>query len=169
MTATTQQYACMLEEGRTNPENVRKHFVNDLYAFLSQYKALGDKIILGGDFNTTLGAETGGITRLCKNLDLIDPIHHRHGYPSQSFPTWVRGKDTIDCILVDSSLLPAVQACGYEKFYYRIHGDHQGMFIDFDTRDLFGKENTKLATFAKRKLNSQVHAQVTKYFRSQHA
>jgi hypothetical protein len=51
-------------------------------------------------------------------------------------------------MLVDQQLMQAVQHCGYERFNIRILGDHQGLYVDFHTRDLFGVDTLVLPPIA---------------------
>jgi hypothetical protein len=84
----------------------------------------------------------------------------------QSNATWIDGSEVIDYVLVDAGLLPSITACGYSPFLERIHGDHRGMFVDFDTVKLFGAPDTRLAPRTERHLKSSNPQHIKPYFES---
>jgi hypothetical protein len=88
---------------KPNPENLQKHHSNDLVTFVKQCQRSGEKVIVAGDFNEVIGIETRGMTRLCSECNLRDPILHYHG--RRDFSTYNRGSTIIDYILMYESLL----------------------------------------------------------------
>jgi len=168
MTVITQQYAQFLEEKRHNPENVRRHFIRDFKRFVKNCKSRGEELVIQGDFNENIGINSDGLAQLCRQQDLMDPIHYMHGHPQDHFSTYLDGKEIIDYILISKSLLPSVQACGYMPFLERIHGDHRATFIDFNTTMLFGAQDTRLAPLAKRQLRSGNPMSINTYFETKH-
>ena len=75
-TVITQQYSLFLSEKRPDPVQVRKHFLTDLTIFIKQRRSQGEKIVLRGDFNETLGLHNAdGLTALCRKFNLRDAIH----------------------------------------------------------------------------------------------
>jgi hypothetical protein len=121
-----------------------------------------------GDFNEVIGVHSNRMSKACRELDLTDTIHYFHGPPEAPFSTSIDGKEVLACILVSRSLLPFIKACGYEPFLQHINGDHHGMFVDFDTKALFGAPDSRLALLAQRKLLSTNQNHVKIYFEAQH-
>eukprot|EP00957_Ditylum_brightwellii_P014719 1109764-Ditylum_brightwellii.AAC.1 len=54
------------------------------------------------------------------------------------------GKQIVDYMFVSPELQPVIRQKGYNRFDPATHTDHRGMFIDFDTDELFGNGNLKL-------------------------
>jgi hypothetical protein len=160
-TYATQLYAAYSKEKRPDPEKLRKHHSDDLVAFVQNCQSRGELIILAGDLNETLGEDTAGMTRLCSQCRLRDPIWERHSVTD--FATYKRGQRVLDYILVDPDLLPSVQQCGYEPFEAHIPSDHRGIFIDLITTSTFGKP-VPLAPMKAREIISTKPHQIKPYF-----
>ena len=149
MTVTTQQCSQLMQAKRANPDKVRRHYVQDLKAFLHARKSRGDRLVLQGDFNEVIGVTVDGMSGICSQLKSVDVIHHFHGLPQGHFATWIDGKTTVDYVMVDEELLPSVVSCGYMPFMEHVQGNHRAMYVDFDTSMLFGAENSQLAPYAR--------------------
>ena len=137
-TALTQQYSMLEQAKRQDPHRVRWHHSKDLVQFVQECQDAGELIVLGGDFNETLGDYAGGLTRLCSQCNLRNPVEERHGHVG--FSTHIKGHKCIDYLLVDAELLPSVTASGYEAFNVRIVSDHRGVYIDVDESLFFGNK-----------------------------
>jgi hypothetical protein len=164
-----QQYSLLIKAKRTRPHNIRKHFVQDLQKFIQSCQADQEQIILGGDFNDLIGQDGSGMTRLVRECQLTDIIHHYHGTPPHNFATWLDGKRVVDYIFVDSNTADCVTACGYEPFNYRIPGDHRAMYVDFDTLRLYGSNHTPLAPMPRRDVLSKKPHHISQYFPAKYA
>ena len=110
-------------------------------------------VCVGGDFNETIGDNDRGLTRLCSDYGLLDPIFELHG--CTNFSTYYRGTKCIDYMLVDPALMPSIVACGYEPFNMRIFSDHRGIFMDVNTALFFGSATTPLAPLNARDYTSK--------------
>ena len=162
-TVTTQQYSLLQQAGRAQPHKVRKHYANDLINFVKECQRNEETVVVGGDFNATLGETTSGLTRLCSQCNLVDVNHERHGLDTSLFNTHQEGSKCIDYILVDPALLHSVRACGYEQFNMRFVSDHRGVYMDVDTAMFFGS-NTIPTKYSTRTLNSRRIHQIEPYF-----
>ena len=149
---------------RHHPHKVRKHFAEDLCKFVKACKQNNKLVIVGGDFNETLGDTIDGLTKLCNECDLVDVHNNKHGTDTHTFKTFIRGNKCIDYILADSELLSSVKRCGYKPFKIRIDGDHRGVYIDVNIRMFFGSNTTPLAPSKARHLQTRRVNQIVPYF-----
>jgi hypothetical protein len=131
-------------------------------------KDKGEAIILAGDFNEPLTLETSTTAKICQDINLVDMMNLRH--PAIPEPaTFIRGTKRIDYFLISESILPAVQACGYDPFHFRLQSDHRGMLLDLHTPTAFGNATAALASIPSRDLRSKDAAAVTKYITAKHS
>ena len=121
-------------------------------------------VVVGGNFNETLGDTMDGLTKLSNDCGLVDVNNNRHGVDTHTFNTHVRGSKCIDYVLADPDLMASVQRCGYEPFRIRILGDHRGVYMDVNTRMFFGSETTPMAPPKARHLQSRKVNQIVPYF-----
>ncbi len=163
-TAITQQYSMLKQAGRQDPHKIREHHAKDLLAFVKLCQSRGEKIIVGGDFNETIGHDANGLTRLCTECDLQDIIFDRHGVTD--FATHETGSKVIDFLLVQSDLALAVKHCGYEPFKIHIDSDHRGVYIDVYTDQFFGSDTVPLAKLEHRDIISKKTHQIPTYFKA---
>lgn len=163
-TATTQQYSLLDQAGRHNPHRVNHHYTNDLTAFVKRCQQNKELVIVGGDFNETLGDNNDGLTKLCSDCELIDINQTKHGTDTHSFSTHIAGSKCIDYMLMDPQLVDSVERCGYEPFRIRIPGDHRGMYVDVNTTLFFGSATTPPAPLNARLLHSRKVNQTAPYF-----
>ena len=138
-TAITQQYSMMEQANRPNPTSLRRHHSQDLVQFVKGCQANGELIVVGGDFNETLGDDASGLTRLCSECQLVDPQMHSHGHTQ--FSSQITGSKCIDYILMDPALMPSVRQTGYEPFGARIVSDHRGVYVDVMEAEFFGADS----------------------------
>jgi hypothetical protein len=101
------------------------------------------------------------------NLALVDIVGHMH--PSAlGIPTYLRGTTRLDFALLSRELIPSVKACGYLPFHSHFRSDHRFLFLDFDTRQLFGSMTSSLAPATYRAFSSKDSQAVAKYLRLKH-
>ena len=161
-TAITQQFSMLEQAGRQEPHRLRYHNTKDLVAFVKECQDKGELVCVGGDFNETLGEDGSGLTRLCSDCKLIDPIFERHG--CTQFNTWDRGSKCIDYILIDPQLRNSVWACGYDPFNIRGVSDHRGVYLDVNTELFFGTATIPLAPMSARDYTSKQVHNTPRYF-----
>jgi hypothetical protein len=166
--AGPQTYASQLlaqynKEHRPDPHKLRKHHSDDLVHFIQERQQLGDWIIVAGDFNESIGFNTSGLTRLCRECQLIDPVLDQH--LRTDFATHQKGKTVIDYILVDEHVNQTVLRSGYEPFCANILSDHRGVFLDLSTNHLFGDTIRPLQPIQYRDISSKRIHQIEPYFK----
>ena len=77
------------------------------------------------------------------------------------FRTCNKGNNVIDA-LCSSSLLSCIHTSTYEPFMFTTSSDHRGIFIDFNTKQLLGKQET-MTSPERRGLNANNHTQIEKF------
>jgi hypothetical protein len=154
-TAIAQQYSMMVQEGREEPHQVRKHHAQDLLQFVKARQDDGDRVCVCGNFNDTIGEHNHGFTKLCSERMLQDIVFENHGHGCHEFSTYKRGHRCIDYMLADRTIVQANKASGYEPYDIRIMGDHRGVYADFLTRQLFGSDTLPLPPIALRDYQSK--------------
>jgi len=99
-------------------------------------------------------------------------VQHFHGrvstteHETPDFATYDGGTTVLDYILLDENLIDCVCACGYEPFQARVFSDHRAVYVDFDTKRLFGSCVQPLAPMPKRELKSTRPQHVREYFQN---
>ena len=161
-TAISQQFSMMEQAGRPEPHRLRHHHTNDLVAFVKACQEKGEIVCVGGDFNETIGMDGSGLTKLCSECNLIDPVFERHG--CTQFNTYSRGSKCIDYILIDSQLKNSVWACGYDPFNIRGVSDHRAVYLDVKTELFFGNATIPLAPMNSRDYTSKQVHNTARYF-----
>ena len=171
-TAVNQQMNMIIEEsaalGIDQRIKPREAFIRDLQLFIQQRQEEGDNIILVGDFNETILDPHSGIAQLMEACGLVDIFSQKLGN-SHGPSTYKRGTRRIDFSLVSPTIVPCITSLGYEPFDYRgIHSDHRGLFIDMDTKTLFGNNPNHLAPAAYRDFTTDQPAKVTQYIETKY-
>lgn len=136
----------------------RLQFILDLQAWIEDRVKNGYSIILSIDGNESIkdklgsfvplqftlskpisaSGHDGSLAKLAHTCGLCDPllIHH-NGTPP---PTFKRGKDRIDFILVSMSLLQCTTSSGLLPYDSIFHSDHKACFIDLHGKLLFKED-----------------------------
>ena len=109
-----------------------KAFLRDLTTALQVVYDRGDQIILGADMNVNL-KKTKIFDELYDKFNLHEQILDMHG--SEAPRTFIKGKDTIDGIIVSRTL--QCTACGYLS-PDQSAGDHLVLWADFSRASVFG-------------------------------
>jgi hypothetical protein len=135
-TAWHQQRRALDKANRTSV-HPRTAFMEDLSDFIRALQARKHDIIVGGDWKDHIGAANLTTLRLCTNLNLVDPWLQHH--PDQSnFPTYKRGSNRIDSVLISHRLLTLVGAIGYSPVGFLSNSDHRTIFLKMSRKQLFG-------------------------------
>eukprot|EP00957_Ditylum_brightwellii_P019083 1436501-Ditylum_brightwellii.AAC.1 len=92
-----------------------------------------DEVVLAMDANREIGDKKLG--KFLKSTSLLDVIGSTHG--TNSPPTYICGKTTIDYTLATPRTLEAVRKCGISAFYQIIKSDHTGIYVDLSVSQLF--------------------------------
>jgi len=123
-TVVRQQQSILIHEGRPDTDPCTNHML-DLRRCLREDHQEGFKIILGGNFNTTINSEEmETLTREAGLVDAIGAFHDTTGEASHQ-----RGRTIINYVLISSSIVHTVQHSGYHAFDEHMRGDHRAMFV----------------------------------------
>ena len=153
ITAYQQQEIAFRSENRKDVRP-RHNFCNNLICSIRKTYHGNHSVIIMGDFNEHVTDQRSTLQRLALDCNLVDVWATLH--PNKVEPaTYLYGRKRIDYILVSAPLVPAVTAIGYEPFHEYLPTDHRGVFVDFDTRALFGLDHTPLTTAPLRSLQSK--------------
>jgi hypothetical protein len=172
LTAATQQINQMLEEsakmGTQETTAPRDAFIRDLTAFIQQRQACGDTIILGGDFNEEM-SENSGMYEIATQCGLMDIFSQRFG--TATLPvTYKGGSRRLDYILISPTIAPSIVSMGYEPYDYRgVFSDHRPMYMDLDSKALFGDQPVPLASKSQREFKANDPGSVRTYIEAKYA
>jgi exonuclease III len=162
--STTRQQQTLLMQAEDSVTDPRKAFKRDLRQDLQGFRTQGFELLILGDFNETFGEDIDGIESIANDLGLLHLMKKRHS--TISLPaTYARGQRCIDYALGTARVHSSLHAAGYEPFNQRVHTDHRGYFLDFNTAILFGMETPTLANRDSRMLQSWNVPQMTAYLR----
>ena len=101
LTASAQQLSLLRQQG--DKATPRDAFKRDLTKFITDTVGGDDEIVIMGDFNEEIGADSEGIVRIMEEGGLAEVMTARHQNPAPA--TFERGKDCIDYVLVSPRIL----------------------------------------------------------------
>jgi hypothetical protein len=128
---------------------------------------LNYELIISGDLNEVLGDDPAEFGAITSEFNLADVYRHRHGMIEPA--TYNRGHRRLDYILCSSPLLSAVTACGILPFDVLSRSDHRTVFVDFDTKLLFGSLPSELVHTKTPTFHSRDYETTEAYVNSVHA
>ena len=114
------------------------------------------------DGNEPLVNDKGGITRICRECKLYNPLDHRHGDIGNT-KSYIRGSNKIDFILCTYNLLKMMIACGMTAFNEVTTTDHCGGFLDLLGTIVLRNRSTPIPSPFDRRLQSNSPIAVRKY------
>ena len=165
-TAAAQQTAQLILEQAINNtirrQTPRQAFKHDLTTFIQQVQADNEDIILVGDFNDDITDADSNMQHIASQCGLVDLFSVRLGSPTIP-PTYQRGTKRLDYVLMSPSLVPKIQAAGYDPFGYRLPSDHRAMFLDFRTDLLFDQVLPGISSNSKRDFSTSTPGVVPAY------
>jgi hypothetical protein len=135
-TARMQQWNLLRRSGDPDP-NPRRSCCTDLEVFLTPLRTAGDELLVMGDLNEHLGANTSGMNAVVAKLGLVDTASYHHGLDGE-VSTYSRSNNRLDCMLCTNALAPSIWRCGVLLFNFVILSDHRGVFIDVDVDKFLG-------------------------------
>eukprot|EP00957_Ditylum_brightwellii_P048307 3666437-Ditylum_brightwellii.AAC.1 len=92
-----------------------------------------DEVLLAMDANGEIGDEKLG--KFLTSTRLLDVIGSKHR--TNSPPTYICGKTTINYIFATPGILEAVRKCGITAFHQIIKSDHTSIYVDLSVTQLF--------------------------------
>jgi hypothetical protein len=172
-TACLQQHTLLDEEGRisVNARGVpsphpRKALLQDFAAQLRSWRTEGHEFIISGDLNELPGDQPDEFGSITTEFELADVYRYRHGMEEPA--TFNCGHRRLDYILCSIPLLPTVSACGILPFNILSLSDHRTVFVDFDTKLLFGSLPSELASCNDPQFKSRDYESIENYVWAMH-
>ena len=141
-TAWHQQRRALDRQSRQE-EHPREAFMKDLTELIHKFRQQHHEIIVGGDWNETLFGSRSKVTKLCREMGLVDPWLHFHPQHDE-FATHERGSQRIDAALVSHSLLPVIESVSYSPVGLLQNNDHRTIFLQMSRKRLFGSVRCSL-------------------------
>jgi hypothetical protein len=141
--------------------------IRDFTSRMHQWRAEGYDFIISWDLNEVLGDNPSEFGSITTEFDLTDVYRDRHGMDEPA--TYQRGHRRLDYMLCSAALLPAVSACGIPPFKVLSSSDHRTVFVDFDTKLLFGSLPSELAGSKSQTLQSRDYKNSETYTRAMHS
>jgi endonuclease/exonuclease/phosphatase family metal-dependent hydrolase len=117
----------MLPLGGNLHPNPRKAFITDLTTEINMWKSEGAHIILGGDFNESMGDTMDGLAQLASTCKLNDTHGLFHDVTDEP-ATYVRGRKRLDYILASDGVLPFIRSCGIKPYFLPCTRTIEGCF-----------------------------------------
>ena len=169
-TAYHQQEALLSELNRedTNP---RRNFLRDMKDFLHQkidnHKEDGIQLepMLMGDWNEECRGSSNA-QNICDEFQLVDIWKRK--YKDEEFNTYIEGSRRLDFAITTTRIADIVSNITYEPFFYRLTGDHRGLYFDIDEEQLFGDHEPKVYSVQNRGFTSKDRTAVTAYIPNFH-
>ena len=116
------------------PPDPREYSLAALTTLILERKQGGEEVVLMMDANERLQPDRGRMHKFLTETGLVDAMGVRHEIPTR---TSVRGRFRIDYILVTPPLVCAIKRAGHLGIHDAIASDHCGIWVDFDSRQLF--------------------------------
>jgi hypothetical protein len=123
-------------------------------------------MIILGDLNELLGDNPEEFGSITSEFNLVDVHRHLHGMDEPA--TFNGGHRRLDYILCSTQLLPSVKACGILPFNILSHSDHRTLFVDFDTKRLFGSLPSELVSCKDPQFKSRDYENSEQYVYAMH-
>jgi hypothetical protein len=134
-TVFMQQKRLLTLRGKVNPKPRTKIF-HDRSQQVQEWRADDADVILCMDANADITDKE--LQKLMSETGLVDAMAHELG--AHLPETYIRGRKTIDHILVSPGLINTIRGAGHLAYSYKdgIVADHRGMFLDFERKSLLG-------------------------------
>jgi hypothetical protein len=162
-TVHAQQSSLLCQKYMDDPKpNPRKYSRQDLTKFLKQLKAKGNDLSVMGDFNKVLGSDPTGMSKLCRELVLLDEMKMRHDTSNEP-ATYACGTKQLDYILMSERCAVSIRKCGYDPLNHHLFSEHRDMFVDMVMEMLFGNLDNVLAAMQYRDVKSRDPKAVSDY------
>ena len=145
--------------------NARNKYTEDMAKIIHYLQSMSHHIIICGDANEDMNDRSQNNTwrnmlNNC-NMRLASDIK----FPGESLPiTYERGKKCLDMIALSASLpISIIQGMGYLPYSDPIPSDHRAVYIDLDSKVLFGTQIPDITKSTFRHFNTRNMRQTNKY------
>jgi ribonuclease HI/exonuclease III len=143
--------------------NLRAQFVTDIIILMNELQQHGHEVVLMSDLNEASGLGSAA-DKLCFECNLADA--HSLGGWLHPPPTYHRGSEKIDFVLISASLAPAVRASAILALHDGYLSDHRALLVDFDARTMFMSDTSPITPAIDRRLTSTSPREVHTYMES---
>ena len=113
-------------------------FAKDIEEHLNSLHKRGDCFLIAGDFNCSLMNPV--LTSITEKFSLTDIMSSTH---TETPPTREHGSQTIDHMLISTSMLETIRRAEYLPFKYGVNSDHRALALDLDLERLKGDPEIK--------------------------
>lgn len=160
-TIHTQQRTILRMNGNS-PLDPKKLLWQDLEDLCKNLQETGWKLIVMGDFNTSLSQEKSELRQFATRFQLEDPLARLLPDLSET-TTYLHGKTRLDYILCTNEVMTCVRAAGMTAFDQIKVGPHRAIFCDLDIDVLLGAPVVDLRPIFARGVNSKNKPQCAKF------
>ena len=119
-------------------DHPRQAAITDIIITINKKQKETHNIVLAMDGNEPFKNASGGISRICRECKLFDPLNHRYGSESDS-KSFLKESNRIDFFLCSLNILTTVLRCGMTGFNDITTSDHCVFFLDL-SRDILLQE-----------------------------
>ena len=132
--------------------NLRDQFVLDLIQLVHDFQSLGHDIVIMADLNEPSGFGSAS-DRLCFACNLTD-AHTLSSDDTPSPPTYQRGSQKIDFILISPRLVQCVAGVSIAALNDGYISDHRSLIVDFEATLMFSSLTSPVVSPTARRLTS---------------
>ena len=132
--------------------NLRDQVVNDLTSIVQKLQSQGHDIVIMADLNEASGHGSAS-DRLCFACNLTD-AHTLSTSASAPPPTYHRGSQKIDYVLISPRLRHCVVGVSILALHDGYISDHRSLIVDFDANFLFAGDTSPVVLPSPRRLTS---------------
>ena len=132
--------------------NLRDRFTSDLTSLAKAFQASGHDLVIMLDANERSG-QGSAVDQMCYDCQLTD-AHTLTSDLSDPPPTYHRGSQKIDFVLVSSRLTKCVAAATILSLHDGYLSDHRALIVDFHSELLFSSPTSAVVIPSSRQLTS---------------
>ena len=142
--------------------NLREQFATDIITLVNEIQQNGHEVVIMMDANEGSGFGSA-VDKIRYECNLAD-VHALAGKTNPP-PTYQRGTEKIDFVLISASLVCSVRAASILALHDGYLSDHRALLVDFDANSLFSSATSEILPAAERRLTSTnpraVHSYIT--------
>ncbi len=132
--------------------NLRESFMDDLTVMVKSFQVAGHDVVIMLDANEGCG-HGSAVDNLCYDCQLID-AHTLTSELTDPPPTYHRGSQKIDFVLISSRLRNCVASATILSLYDGYLSDHRALVVDFHSELMFAGPTSAVVSPSSRQLTS---------------
>ena len=157
-----QQWNILNANNTSTTIDPRDNLFVDLNKLIVQKQHNNKEVIVLIDANDTLQNPNSKLTKWTKDTNLMDIHLELHGTEDEP-PTYARGSNRIDYILVTQKISNYITSAGIMPMHEYTTSDHRALFIDIDLKRFLGGEPHDIMSINGRTLTTSDPRTVMKY------